>query len=248
MAHFISDHTPMVDYQRLRNQAAYFIENVDYENRLPYNNRKNLEKSRGYQAVFRITKGLLLISGLLLPVSFILFWIFRNHRDNNTLRLLFICIIIMVVGAFILALIIGCIGAYMESRCEKKDLKIKKIQKSETWVLNNGCVVVTLKEYGRGGQMTKRFVMNENNIVDVPFSRMDIIDRVYRIRNINGKIIAVANATEYYITHPYVNEYPEDDVSHFFHYYQRRVHRKIEWIENIPGRDELMNALIALKR
>ena len=107
---------------------------------------------------------------------------------------------------------------------------------------------MALREYGGGGQMTKRYVMNENNIVDVPFSRMDIIDRVFLIHNINGKIIAVADATEYYITHPYVSEYPGDNISHYFHYYQKRVHRKIEWNENMLGMEKLINALKALKR
>lgn len=248
MAHFISDHTPMDDYQRLRNQAAYFIENVDYEHRLPYNNRKNLDKSPAYQAVFRAMKIMLLISGLSLPVSIIIFWMYSNHNNSNTLRLISMCSIFMVVGAFVLALLIGFVGAYMEAHSEKKDKKTKKRQESETWVLFNGCVVVALREYGSGGQMTKRYVMNENHIVDVPFSRMDILDRVYLIRNINGKIIAVANATEYYMTHPYVNEYPGDNISHYFHYYQKRVHTKIEWNENMPGMEKLINALNALKR
>ena len=95
--------------------------------------------------------------------------------------------------------------------------------------------------------MIHRYIMDENNIVDVPFSRMDIIDRVYLIHNINGKIIAVADATEYYITHPYVSEYPGDNISHYFHYYQKRVHRKIEWNENMLGIDKLIKALNMLK-
>ena len=247
MAHFISDHTPMDDYQRLRNQAAYFIENVDYEHRLPYNNRKNLDKSPAYQVLFRAMKIMLLISGLSLPVSIIIFWIYSNYNNSNTLRLISICSIFMVVGAFVLALLIGCVGAYMESYSEKRDRKTKQIQEAETWVLFNGKIVVALREYGRGGQMTKRYVMNENHIVDVPFSRMDIIDMVYLICNTNEKIIAVVDATEYYITHPYVNEYPRDDVSHYFHYYQKRVHRKIEWNENMLGIEKLINALKALK-
>lgn len=248
MAHFISDHTPMDDYQRLRNQAAYFIDNVDYEHRLPYNNRKNLDKSPAYQAMFRAMKIMLLIFGLSLPVSIIIFWIYSNHNHSNTLRLISMCSIFMVVGAFVLALLIGCVGAYMESHSEKKDKKTKKIQESETWVLFNGSIVVAFREYGGGGQMTKRYVMNDNHIVDVPFSRMDIIDRVHLIRIINGKIIAVADATEYYMKHPYVNEYPGDNISHYFHYYQKRVHRKIEWNENMLGMEKLINALKALKR
>lgn len=89
--------------------------------------------------------------------------------------------------------------------------------------------------------------MDENNIVDVPFSRMDVIDKVHRIYIKNGKVIAKVDATEYYITHPYVNEVPSDDVSHYFHYYKRRKRRKIQWYSNMPGIDKLTTALNALK-
>lgn len=95
--------------------------------------------------------------------------------------------------------------------------------------------------------MTKRYIMDAENIVDVPFSRMDIIDKVYSIHNKNGKVTADVYATEYYIKHPYVNEYPGDNVSHFFHYYKKRVRRKIVWNEKMQGIDKLLKALNALK-
>lgn len=130
---------------------------------------------------------------------------------------------------------------------KKKDEKTKYIQESKTWVLLNGCVAVADQSQGRGGQMVNRYIMDENNIVDVPFSCMDIIDNVHLVRNNNGKVIADADVTEYYIKHPYVNEYPEDDVSHYFHYYKTRKRRKIEWNENMLGIDKLIKALNLLK-
>ena len=131
----------------------------------------------------------------------------------------------------------------MESHSEKKDEKTKYIQRSKTWVLLNGYVVVAAREFGRGGQMVRRYIMDENNIVDVPFSRMDVIDKVHSIHNKNGKVIADVDATEYYITHPYVNEYPSDDISHYFHYYKRRKRRIFRWYSNIPGIDKLIQTL-----
>lgn len=51
MAHFISDHTPLYDYQRLLRQMAYYIENVDVNKRLPYDNRNKLNKSPAYKNI-----------------------------------------------------------------------------------------------------------------------------------------------------------------------------------------------------
>lgn len=249
MAQFISDHTPMDDYQRMLRQADYYIENVDYDHRLPYNNRANLDKSPVYKVVFKAMKILLIISGLSLPVAIITFWACKKNEDSNALKFLFLCCFIMVLGTFVLALLIGCVGAYMESHSERKDRKTRYIQESKTWVLLNGCVAVATDVYPgiRGGQMVKHYVMDESNIVDLPFSRMDIIDNVHSIHANNGKVTADIDATEYYIKHPYVNEYPGDNVSHYFHYYRKRVRRKIEWNENMPGIERLKNVLNALK-
>lgn len=247
MAEFISDHTPMDDYQQMLSQVDYRIENADYNNRLPYDNRKRLDKSPAYKTIFKAMKIMLIISGLSLPVAIISFWACRNISAGNALRLILMCSVFIVIGAFGLALLIGCVGGYMECHSERKDQKTKYIQESETWVLINGCVAVVYREYGRGGQMVKPFVTDENNIVDVPFSRMDIIDNVHSIHTYNGKVTADVNATEYYIKHPYVNEYPTDDISHYFHYYKRSVRRKIEWYENMLGTDKLVKALKALK-
>ena len=67
------------------------------------------------------------------------------------------------------------------------------------------------------------------------------------ILRLHGKVIADVDATEYYVKHPYVNEYPADNVSHYFHYYKARKRRKIEWYENMLGMDKLIKALKALK-
>ncbi|MGN0431318.1 MAG: hypothetical protein ACI4EQ_03080 [Lachnospiraceae bacterium] len=237
----------MDDYQRMLRQADYRIENADFNNRLPYDNRKKLDKSPVYKTIFKAMKVLLIISGLSLPVAIISFWACGNISDSNTLRLILLCSVCIVTGAFGLALIIGCIGGYMECHSERKDKKTKYIQKSETWVLINGYVAVVYREYGRGGQMVKAFVTDENHIVDVPFSRMDIIDNVHSIHTNNGKVTADVDATEYYKKHPYVNEYPGDDISHYFHYYKRRVRRKVEWYENMLEIDKLIKALSMLK-
>lgn len=244
---FISEHTPMDDYQSMLSQVEYCIENVDYNDRLPYDNRKKLDKSPVYRIVFGTMKILFIISGLALLVAIISFWISTNTNDNNTFRLLSVCSVVMSIGSFGLALLAGCVGGYMETRSEKKDRKTKYIQESKTWVLLNGYVAVADSPQGRGGQMTKRYIMDETNIVDVPFSRMDIIDRVYSIHNNKGKVTANVNAMEYYIKHPYENEYPEDNVSHYFHYYKKKMRRKIKWNEKMQGTDKLLEALNALK-
>lgn len=252
MAQFISDHSPMDDYQRILSQVDYYIENVDYNNRLPYDNREKLNKFPAYKAVFKTMKIMLIIAGLSLPTAIITLLAYKNISDSNAIKLIGICCFIMAVGSFVLALLIGCAGGYMESHSEKKDKKMRIIQNSETWILTNGCVAVVADKrdrYGQGYQMVKRLVMDKDNIVDVPFSRMDIIDKVYSIHNKNVKVKAYVKVTEYYITHPYVNEYPDDDenLSLYFHYYKKRTRRKIEWNENMLGIDKLIKALNSLK-
>ncbi|MGN0614505.1 MAG: hypothetical protein ACI4JB_11485 [Porcipelethomonas sp.] len=250
MAHFISDHTPMDDYQRMLRQAKHYIEGVDDNNRLPYDNREKLNKSPVYKFVFNTMKSMLIIAGLSLLAAIIALLAYKIISSSNTLKFIGICCFIMAVGSFVLALLIGCAGGYMESHSEKKDKKTRVIRNSETWILTNGCVaVVAEKRNGQGYQMVKRLVTDKDNIVDLPFSRMDIIDKVYSIRNKNGKVTAYVNVTEYYMTHPYVNEYPDDDenLSLYFHYYKKRKRRKIEWNENMLGIDKLIKALNELK-
>lgn len=250
MAHFISDYSPMDDYQRMLSQADYRIENAD--NRLPYDNRKKLEESSAHKKIMKAMKILLIIAGLSLSVAIITFGVARNIGNSNILKIILLCSIIMVIGAFGLILIIGCIGGYMETHSEKKDHTARVIENSETWVLTNGCVaVVANKGNGRAYHMVKYLVTDKNNMVDVPFSRMDIIHKVHSIRNKNGKVIADVNATEYYTTKPYVNDYqhPDDDENYslYFHYYKRSVRRKIEWNENMLEIDKLIKALSGLK-
>ncbi|MGN0369887.1 MAG: hypothetical protein ACI4EW_05015 [Butyrivibrio sp.] len=248
MAHFISDHTPMDDYKKMQSQMAYYIENADEFHRVPYDNRKNLNKSSVYKTIFKAMKILLIISGLSLPAAIITVRLYSKHRDENILRITSVCFVLMVLGAFVTALILGIIGAYMESHNEKKDVNIKALQESETWVLQNGYVVVAVRTKGRGGQMVKRYIMDKNNIVDVPFSCMDIIYNVHSVHNKKGKITADADASEFYIKHPYVNEIPEDNISHYFHYYNRRIRKKISWNNNMPGTQKLLDALNMLKK
>ena len=213
VAQFICDHAPMDDYQRLLRQKDYCIENADADNRFPYDNRAKLNKSTAYITVFNTMKILLIISVVSLPIAILTILAYVNTRNSNILRIISMCSILTVIGAFILALLIGSVGACMESHSERKDKKAKHIQQSRTWVLLNGYIVVSNQQQGRGGQMIKPYVMDEYNIVDVPFSHMDIID----------------------------------NISHYFHYYQKRVRRKIEWYENMLGIDKLIKALNMLK-
>ncbi len=71
MAQFISDHTPMDDYQKMLRQTVHYIEGVDDNNRLPYDNRKKLKKSPVYKMVFDAMRTMLIIAGLSLPVAII---------------------------------------------------------------------------------------------------------------------------------------------------------------------------------
>lgn len=127
----------MYDYQRMLNQVDYLIENVEYSNRLPYNNRMKLDKSPVYKVVFGTMKIALLISGLALPVAILSVWACRNSSGNSIFKLLLICSLVILIGSFGLVLVTGCVGGCMETYSERKDRKTKYIQESKTWVLLN---------------------------------------------------------------------------------------------------------------
>lgn len=69
MKHFISDHTPMDDYQRILQQAYYTIESNEEYIWETDDNVEKLKNRRAYRFVFGAVKTLLLLAGILLLIS-----------------------------------------------------------------------------------------------------------------------------------------------------------------------------------
>lgn len=126
-----------------------------------------------------------------------------------------------------------------------------------TWLLTGSRIATVHITGGIGGQMKKRInliVPDKEDVVmtPLPFLSMDIIDRVYLVYKKNKQIIAVVGATRYYIKRPYCNEYEEktkDGEIHdyYFQYFKKRVYKKINWSEDLPAADQLLNVLQKMK-
>lgn len=69
MKHFISDHMPMDDYQKILQQAYYTIESNEEYIWETDDNVEKLKNRKTYRFIFGAVKTLLLLAGILLLIS-----------------------------------------------------------------------------------------------------------------------------------------------------------------------------------
>lgn len=250
MAHFISDHSPMDDFQRMLQQVDYTIDNEIAASGLACNNRESLDKKKTYRTVFALMKLCLVLTAVSFVIACVVFIIYSKRSSNMTLRNVALFSMLAIPFCLILALVLGGVGAYMESHSASKDKTNVNIKRHKTSVLLNGNIAVYDAVRYTGSQMLIKYVMDSNNITEVPFNRMYIIDKVYSIKRRNNKLIAVVDATEYFLSYPFVSEYPDqdkDNVERYFNYYIKRTHTNIEWDENMSEINKLIYALNVIK-
>ncbi len=248
MAHFISDHSPMDDFQRMLQQVDYTIDNEIAASGLACNNRESLDKKKTYRTVFALMKLCLVLTAVSFVIACVVFIIYSKRSSNMTLRNVALFSMLAIPFFLISALVLGGVGAYMESHSASKDKTNVNIKRHKTSVLLNGNIAVYDAVRYTGSQMRIKYVMDSNNITEVPFNRMYIIDKVYSIKRRNNKLIAVVDAMEYFLNYPFVSEYPDkDNVERYFNYYVKRTHTNIEWDENILEINKLIHALNVIK-
>lgn len=137
----------------------------------------------------------------------------------------------------------------MESHCAGKDISIQDERRRRTMLLQNRNIAVVYKSFARFFQITNRFYdVNKGQEIDVPFSKMYLISRVYSIKRKNNRIIAFVKCLEYMMIHPFVNEYSYDGVEHYIYYYTRNKHKKFEWSDKMLNAEKLVSALQALEK
>ena len=215
-------------------------------------NRKKLEKKTVYRVFFTLLKAFLLIAGSCALITLVLGLIYNFGSHSEVLGNIASVTGITIPISLIISLIVGGVGAIMESHSEKKDKKIRVRIHSKTWVLQSGKIVVS-NELGDGGtQMLGLWAINNTALhmprQAVPFSRMEIIDKVHSFYISNGKIIADVDKTVLYLNHPYTNEEANDDVEHYYNYYWKNERGNIMWYDNIKDKEILFNALQALQK
>ena len=250
MTHFISNHSPMDDYMQILQQVDYKIDNEIENSYLACNNREKLDGKTSYKRLFKSMKLCLILTAVLFVVVCVMFGIWYHHNDSTILKSITLYSTLAVVSLFMIALVLGGIGAYMESHNTAKDKRNYYIKRHKTWVLLNGNIVVVQEARGRGNQMLIQYVLSSSRITEIPFSEMYIIDDVYSVSRKNNKLIATVDATKYFLKYPFVSEYSDDrdNVEQCFNYYTKRTHTNMEWDENLREIDKLCYALNALKR
>lgn len=248
MKHFISDHAPMDDHNKIIGQAYCTIESNEEYLWEPDNKYEGLRSNRMYRFIAGIVKILLLLAGILILSSVIMFLVWGKVGERGILKNLTMVSLLSGVCAFGLAILFAVAGACMESYRAGEDKIIQDDRRRRTLLLQNGNIAVIYKSCGRLSQIPTRFFdWNEAKEVDVPFSRIFLISKVYSICKKDGRIIASVKCLEYLMIHPYVNEYEGDSVEHYFRYYTKKVRETIGWSDKMLNAEKLCFALQSLK-
>ncbi len=249
MKYLISDHTPMDDYQWIIKQAYYTIESDEEYIHAPDNNEEIIKNNKKHRYIAVTIKILLILAGIMVIGTMVILGLMNKTGESIVLRNLGFGSILTAVGAFGLAIIYAAVGAWMESHCAGKDISIQDERRRRTMLLQNRNIAVVYKSFARFFQITNRFYdVNKGQEIDVPFSKMYLISRVYSIKRKDNRIIAFVKCLEYMMIHPFVNEYPYDGVEHYICYYTRNKHKKFEWSDKMLNAEKLVSALQALEK
>lgn len=135
MKHFISNHMPMGDYQRILQQAYYTIENNEEYIWETDDNEEKLKKRRVYRFIFGAVKTLLLLAGILLLISVSMLVIRNKIGVYDISGRLPKAGLLWGIGAFGLGILLAAAGAWMESYYAKADKKIQDDRKRRTFLL-----------------------------------------------------------------------------------------------------------------
>lgn len=135
MKHFISDHTPMDDYQGILQQAYYTIESNEEYIWEKDDNEETLKKRRAYRFIDGAVKVLLLLAGILFLISVSMLVIRNKTGAYDVLGRLSKAGLLFGTGAFGLGIFPAAAGTWMESDYAKADKKIQDDRKRRTFLL-----------------------------------------------------------------------------------------------------------------
>ena len=246
----IKGHSPMDDYRKIQSQIKYTVQYAPSDDTVKPNCKENLTSNKSYKFTYSLMIKLLILTGIGIVISIVAGLIFSYGSFSELERKIFAILIIVTCAAFGVSLFIGGLGSFIELRAEKKDREINLSLDSKTWILNNGQVVISDEQKYRS--MQQYDYKTRLPIADAPFKDLKIIQKVYSIARVDGRIIADADIRELYRKHPYTNEgitrSEEDDSGRIYYYCQRDIRDKIMWYENMYGRELLLQALNELKQ
>ncbi|MGN0320213.1 MAG: hypothetical protein ACI4D1_04815 [Lachnospira sp.] len=239
----------MDDYRKIQSQIQYIIQyapDTDTENP---DCKEKLTGSIAYKIAYRLVILLLILTGIGTVASLIAVLIFSTGSFSEPERKLLIILILVTCSAFGISLLISGLGSFIDLCVEKKDREINIHLDSKTWILKNGQIVISDEQKYRS--MQKYNYKTILPISEAPFKKLQIIQKVYSITRVDGRIIVDAAIRELYRKHPYTNEgitiREEDDYDRIYYYRRRDKRDKVMWYENMYGMDWLLLALNQLK-
>lgn len=246
----IRDHSPMDDYRKIQSQIKYTVQYAPFETPEKPDRMKSLTSSRSYKIFYRLMIKILVLTGAGTVASIAAGIIFSYDSSSELKRIIFIILIFATCATFGISLLIGGVGTFIEQCAEKKDREINISLDSKTWILNNGQIVISDEQKYRS--MQQYDYKTRLPISDAPFKKLKIIQKVYSIARVDGRIIVDAEITELYRKHPYVDDgsarSEEDDADRIYYYCRRDRRDKAIWYENMYGREQLLQALNQLKQ
>lgn len=241
----ITDHSPMDDYKKLQSQIKYIFQYAPYDDTVKPDCKENLTGNRFYKFAYGLMIKLLILTGIGIVISIVYGLVFSRNSFSEPERKIFAIMIFVTCAAFFISLLIGGLGSFIELRTEKKDRETKVSLDSQTWILNNGQVVISDEQKYRCLQQYD--YKTRLPIAEAPFKKLKIIRKVYSIKRVDGRIIVNADVRELYRKHPYTNEgsvrREEEDYDRFYYYCRRDIRDKVMWYENMYGSELLLQAL-----
>ncbi len=235
----------MDDYRRIQSQIKYTVQYAPYSDTEKPNCKETLTGSHVYKAAYRFVIILLILTGIGTVASVIAGVVFSYDSASDIKRKILVIMIFATFGVFLSALLICGAASFAELHTEKKDRKLTITLDSRTWILNNGRVAVSDEQKLRSVQQYD--YKTRLPIAEAPFKKLVILQKVYSVAKIDGRIIADADIIELYRKHPYTNEgitrTEEEDADRFYYYCKKNRRDKVMWYENMYGREFLLQAL-----
>lgn len=245
----IRDHSPMDDYKKIQSQIKYTVQYAPFFDTEKPDCKEKLTSNKSYNIAYEVMIMFLILTGIGTVVSIIAGLVFSHGFFSDFERKILMIVVLATCAFFIISLLIGLVGAPIEIHAEKRDSEISISLDCKTWILNNGQVVVSDEQKYRS--MQRYDTKTELPISEAPFKKMIIIQKVYSIRRVNGRIIADADIRELYRKHPYdYNELArceEEDTARVYYYCQKDKREIVIWYENMYGRERLLEALNGMK-
>lgn len=251
LPHIIWKDTPQALYARVvQNSKNDFVCN-------PYSvpdkstNYADMSKSTGYKLLLRTMINLLKATGIGVVILIILFLI-EHFAEISFPAPLMLTLVVLTVGVFFLSLILGAVGAVMESTSEKKDTHVKELKQQKTFFLRDGKIAVSDEQHkGRMQKFSFDTDLSDDYIekhsVPIPFNNLDIIDKVYSVNQTPGKITARVHCQHYYLHFLYRDDDGNSLVDFVYEFRRRNCTATLTWYcDEFSGR-YLMDSLAKLR-